>query len=79
MKKVWVGIMPSICGYGIIVISKTEQGALKELKKAYYQMRKAWKFHGNYEMNTFKKAMEYFGGVVETREFDTPYDDQLRD
>ena len=41
-------------------------------------MKKTWKFDGNYEINTFKRAMEYFGGSVETREFDTAYDDVLR-
>ena len=63
-NKYWVGHMSSICGYGIIVVGRTEAETKKLLKKEFYGMRKGFKI-GNYEeFYTFKNALDYFGGGV---------------
>ena len=75
---IWVGCMPSICGYGILVLSKTEKDAKKELKKSYYAWRKAYGFQERGHISTFNKAMDYFGGWIEKRELNVAYDECLR-
>ncbi len=78
MKKdfVWVGRMPGICGYGILTIGKSEAEVKKTLKKSYNRWKKAY---GGFEkhMNTYDKAMDYFGGWIEKKYFDFDYYDDF--
>lgn len=75
-KYVWLAVIPEIAGIGISVISYTEKNAKKELKKAYYNIKKDW-WNGQ-EYNTYKGAFEYFGGSISKIYFNEIYDDQLR-
>lgn len=66
MKKVWIGKLPEICGYGVFVICKNEKDAEKYLRKGYNDLakgrRKYWSSYDEYW--TFEGAMEYFSGSV---------------
>ena len=75
-KYVWLGVIPEIAGIGISVISDTEKNAEKELKKAYYNIKRDW-WYGQ-EYYTYKAALEYFGGTIKKVYFNEIYDDQLR-
>jgi hypothetical protein len=67
-KYVYIGQMPDIGGYGINVVSLTEEGAMKALKSEYYSWRKSLKSD-----RTFKDACEYFGGGVDKITLDKGY------
>jgi hypothetical protein len=67
-KYVYIGIMPDIGGYGINVVSLTEEGAMKALKSEYY----SWKKSLNSD-RTFKDALEWFGGGVDKITLDKGY------
>jgi hypothetical protein len=67
-KYVYIGIMPDIGGYGINVVSLTEEGAMKALKSEYYSWRKSLG-----STMTFKDACEYFGGGVDKITLDKGY------
>tara|TARA_R100001594_G_C3841733_1_gene216053 strand:+ start:180 stop:422 length:243 start_codon:yes stop_codon:yes gene_type:complete len=73
---IWMGRMPGVCGYGICVIGKTKQGAEKSLKNAYYKWRKDSNGFGSH-MDTYNKAMDYFGGWVEKKYFGFDYFDDF--
>ena len=57
--KIWVGHIPEIYGYGIMVIECTEDQARKSLKRMFQETRKIW--HGEL---AYTKAMDYFGGKI---------------
>ena len=71
MKKVWIGHLPEICGYGVFVICKTETAAKKHLIRGYINLTEGYRKHwyGGEEYTTFKGAMEYFGGRIYSMDF----------
>ena len=75
-KYIWLATIPEIGGIGISIISNTEESAKKMLKKAYYDIKRDW-WYGQ-EYNTYKGALEYFGGTIKKVYFNKVYDDQLR-
>ena len=73
---IWLASIPEIGGIGISVISDTEESAKKILKKEFYAIKRDW-WKGQ-EYNTYKGALEYFGGTIKKVYFNKVYDDQLR-
>tara|TARA_R100001463_G_scaffold15959_1_gene41452 strand:- start:2267 stop:2512 length:246 start_codon:yes stop_codon:yes gene_type:complete len=79
MRKdfIWVGRMPGVCGYGISVIGKTKADARRSLEKSYNKWRNDYGFHFMKDINTYNKAMDYFGGWIEKKYFDFGYYDDF--
>jgi CO dehydrogenase/acetyl-CoA synthase delta subunit len=61
-KHIYIGVIPDIFGYGISVASDTEAGAMKALRKAYADWKKA---RPNPETNFDKSFDAYAGRVIE--------------
>lgn len=82
VEKVWVGIIPEINGgYGVNVIAKSKEEAMSLLRREYnkiqrglYRMQFAYK-----HLETFDKAMEYFGGEVKEIELGKAYYDGFKE
>ena len=74
MRKqyIWMACMPLIFGYGLIVVDKTEELALKALKKEYYKWRKFRNGH-----HTFKQAYENWSGRSERIELGKVYNEDF--
>ena len=74
--KLFVGKIEGFCGYGLLVVETSEDKAMKALKKEYYQWRKAsGGSFGIYDMDTFDRCLEYFGGGVFEIEIGLVYHD----
>jgi len=72
---IWVGIIPSIFGYGISVASKTKAGAMKALQVSYEE----WKSVRQDEyVTTFQESFEYWGGYVNKIQLDEDYTDGFK-
>ena len=67
--------IPEICGYGIQILSDCEKTAEKLLKKEYYKWRKETRHGFPAHMDTYDKAIEYFGGGVREIELNKRYYD----
>ncbi len=76
--KIYLAEMPEICGYGIQILSECPKKAEKLLKEEYYKWRKAYQpyFHSN--MDTYDKAVEYFGGGVSEIKLNHAYSDGFK-
>ena len=74
---IWVGRIPSIWGYGSMVLGKSEEEVMKALKKDFYECRKLHKNGLPDHFSTFKKALEYFGGGAEKVELGKIYFDDF--
>lgn len=59
ITKLWIGHIPEIYGYGIMVMECTEDQARKSLKRMF----QAWRKSMNGELN-YTQAMDYFGGKI---------------
>lgn len=70
--KLWVGHIPEIYGYGIMVLEFSEDQARKSLKRMFNAWRKS--MHGEF---TYPKAMDYFGGRIFEVETGKQYYDDL--
>ena len=57
--KLWVGHIPGIYGYGVMVIEFTEDQARKSLKKAFAEARRY-----NEGIMHYKEAFEHWGGRI---------------
>jgi hypothetical protein len=57
--KLWVGHIPGIYGYGVMVIEFTEDQARKSLKKAFAQAKK----YNEGEMS-YANAFDHWGGRI---------------
>ena len=57
--KLWVGHIPGIYGYGVLVIECTEDQARKSLKRAFAQAKKSFLGQAGY-----KEAFENWGGRI---------------
>jgi hypothetical protein len=71
-KTIWIGVIPSIFGYGMTVIEESEEACLKALKKDYAECCKGrpddygvqYDENGK-RMTRFEKAMDNWGGRIE--------------
>jgi hypothetical protein len=79
MKKrksyIWMATIPDIFGYGLIVVDKSEELALKALKKEYYAWKKTNRKAGYYSDSTFNSSWEDWGGRTEKIELGKAYND----
>lgn len=76
-KKVWIGVMPGALGYGLTSVGDTEKEATETLKKGYDEFMSDGRNDDQDDFNTFKKAMEYFGGRVTQVEMGKSYYDNF--
>jgi hypothetical protein len=58
-SELWVGRMPGIFGYGIMVAESSEADCKKALRKYYFACKKSRRYD-----KTFAEAMDYFGGAI---------------
>jgi|GEM_PF-4496746 len=75
-KKIWIGTIPEIFGYGMCVIGNSEKECMKALRKDYDESKK-----GRKEMTSqkiFLEAFEYWGGCVEEVKIGKVYSDGFR-
>jgi hypothetical protein len=68
MKTIWIGHIPDIFGYGIMVAETTEDKAMKALKREFDK----WD-----ATRSFKESLEYFGGGVFEVELGKGYNDNF--
>lgn len=66
---IWVGIIPSIFGYGISVAETTEAKAMTALRKAYAE----WKEARPDSSTDFETSFRYWGGYVTEVELGEDY------
>jgi hypothetical protein len=71
--EVWIGQIPGIFGYGIVVAESSEAECKKALKKHYLACKKSWGYD-----KTFTDAMDYFGGGVFKIEMGKMYYDEFK-
>lgn len=77
-KVMYLAEIPDIEGYGIQILSDCEKTAEKLLKKEYYKWRKSSRFGYHSHMDTYAKAIEYFGGGVSEIELNKIYNDGFK-
>jgi hypothetical protein len=88
MKTIWIGIIPSIFGYGIAVAEDSEDKCTKALETAYSKWVEADQHaHNHYEQTfhedgtkktRFEMALEYWGGYVREIKLGEGYNDDFR-
>lgn len=71
--KIWLADMPECFGYGLCVLSHSEDDARRRLKNEYKAMRRAYGYN-----KPFDEAMEYFGGSVREIEPGKVYNDGFK-
>lgn len=76
--KIYLAEIPDICGYGIQILSECPKKAEKLLKKEYYEWRKVTPMGFHSHMDTYAKAVEYFGGGVREIELNYIYNDGFK-
>ena len=84
MRKVWVGLIPEIFGYGLLVVEDSEEECRKALEEAYNESAKG--SYDDYEdqehedgtpYTRFEKAFEHWGGGFKHIEFGKVYFDDF--
>lgn len=70
----WVGIIPSIFGYGINAIGRTKAEAENALRKAYEQHKK----HQPDPLTDFETSFQYWGGSLNRIKIGKAYHDGFR-
>ena len=70
-KFVYVGWF-TYAGYEKVIVADSEELAWKEMKKEYYQWRKA--YGSSPYFHTFKEAIEWFGYRVNKEEMNTMFE-----
>ena len=76
--KIWLAQMPEAFKYGFMVLAETREEAERELKKEFFECRKAAANDGmgwSCSWWTFDEAMEYFGGSIGEIELGKVYND----
>lgn len=78
-KVIYLAEIPDICGYGIQILSDCPKEAEKLLKKEYYKWRNgAYQRYFHSDMDTYAKAVEYFGGGVSEIDLNQAYHDGFK-
>ena len=72
--KLWVGQIPGIYGYGVIVIELTEDQARKSLKRAFARAKKA-----NDGERSFNDSFIHWGGRISEVQTGKCYGDDFTD
>ncbi len=64
--KIFKCRLPEIAGYGIESYGTTKDEAVRGAKKMFASMKKDWEWDEteNDHLQTFEKAMDYFGGSI---------------
>ena len=78
VMKIYLAQIPDIFGYGIQILSDCPKTAEKLLKKEYYEWRKAATYYLPSHMDTYPKAVDYFGGGVFEIELNRAYYDGFK-
>jgi hypothetical protein len=60
MKTIWIGKLPEIFGYGLMVAEETEVKCINALTKAYFD----WYGETYKPIRTFDESMEHWGGSI---------------
>tara|TARA_R110000751_G_C13709089_1_gene474220 strand:+ start:627 stop:863 length:237 start_codon:yes stop_codon:yes gene_type:complete len=76
--KIYLAEIPEICGYGIQILSECPKKAERLLKKEYYAWRKTSQFEFHSRIDTYAKAVEYFGGGVSEIKLNQTYHDGFK-
>ena len=83
-KTIWIGVIPSIFGYGMTVVAESEAECLKALKKDYRECSKDrsddygdMRDENGKKLTRFEKAMENWGGRIEEIELSKVYWDNF--
>lgn len=83
-KTIWIGVIPSIFGYGMSVAAESEEECLKALKKDYRDWSKGrsddygdMRDENGKKLTRFEKAMENWGGRIEEVELGKVYWDNF--
>lgn len=83
-KTIWIGVIPSIFGYGMSVAAESEEECLKALKKDYRECTKDrsddygdMRDENGRRLTRFEKAMENWGGRIEEFELGKIYFDNF--
>ena len=83
-KTIWIGVIPSIFGYGMTVVAESEAECLKALKKDYRECTKDrsddygdMRDENGKKLTRFEKAMENWGGRIEEIELSKVYWDNF--
>lgn len=83
-KTIWIGVIPSIFGYGMSVAAESEEECLKALKKDYREWAKGrsddygdMRDENGRKLTRFEKAMETWGGRIEEIELGKVYFDNF--
>jgi hypothetical protein len=82
MEKLWVGQIPDIFGYGLLVLEDSEDKCRKALRKAYNDWAKNYpdtygRMEGKVLRSRFDKAMHHWGGEVRKIEIGKVYYDNF--
>jgi len=72
---IYLAQIPNFCGYGICVLAHRQDEAICLLRDKYNEWRKHNVLDSN--MDTFKKALDYFGGGVKKVEIGKTYFDEF--
>ena len=76
--KIYLAEIPEIYGYGIQILSECPKKAEKLLKKEYYKWRKGTPLGLHSRIDTYAKAVEYFGGGVSEIKLNQAYHDGFK-
>lgn len=76
-KKIWIGIMPGAFGYGLSAVGESKKEVEDALRTGYDEFMSDGRNDDSTDFNTFKKAMEYFGGRIEQVEMGKSYYDNF--
>lgn len=71
-RTIWIGQIPEIFGYGIMVAEESEEACLRALKREHKEWKRQW--NGDF---SFNQAMDYFGGSVSEIELGKGYTDNF--
>ena len=76
-KELWMAMMPAVFGYGIAVISDSEEEAIKICRKKFDEHRVARGNERSRSMEDFLEQFEYWGGHCAPIELNKAYNDNF--
>jgi hypothetical protein len=75
-RKIWMGVVPDIFGYGMTVVSDSAEGARKALKAEYHRWKAQLKEYAD-PTTTFGGSFVHYGGRIFQVELDKVYYDNF--